>query len=76
MSYVTEKFILFVKDYWQPRIIDDCMEANIEIGIWDRDLRSYDFQGITRHDMIGVALRTTDIEMHGENFKEGKIPTC
>ena len=42
-------------------------------GIVELGLRLYDSQRIPRHDVIGLTLRTTGIEMHGENFKEGSI---
>ena len=40
------------------------------------DLGLFDSQGILIHGMIGLALRTTGIELHEENFKEGSIPVC
>ena len=28
------------------------------------------------HDMIGLVLMTTSIEIHGKNLKEGSNPIC
>ena len=28
------------------------------------------------HDVIGLALRTTTVEMHEEDFKEWSVPVC
>ena len=36
----------------------------------------YDSQCVPRHDIIDLALRTNDIEMYVEHFKEGSIPIC
>ena len=46
------------------------------MNIVELDWRLCDSQGIPIHDMIGLALRATGTKMHGENFKEGSIPTC
>ena len=39
-------------------------------------MRLYDSQGIPRRYVIGLALRTTSIKMHGENYKKGRNPVC